>query len=201
MVRKIVLATKNVGKIAEMQRLLDSLGLELHVISSSEFNLADVEETGSSFEANAIIKATTIARATGLLAIADDSGLCVDALDGAPGIYSARWAGEHGNDLANIALVLEQLSSTADSSRGGDFVCAIALALPDGSVEVVRGELHGVLRREPVGEYGFGYDPIFQPDGFNVTLAQMTPSEKDAISHRGRALREIAPRIASFIAR
>ena len=199
MARELVLATRNRGKIEEMQRLFDSFSLGLHVRSSSEFDLPDVEETGSTFEENAALKATTISRATGLPAIADDSGLCVDALDGAPGIFSARWAGVHGDDKANIARLLDQVTDVPDVKRTAYFVCAIALALPNGALELVRGELRGVLRREVAGSNGFGYDPIFQPDGFAVTLAEMSPSQKDEISHRGRALREIAPRIASFI--
>lgn len=199
MARELVLATRNRGKIEEMQRLFDSFSLSLHVRSSSEFDLPDVEETGATFEENAALKATTISRATGLPAIADDSGLCVDALDGAPGIFSARWAGVHGDDEANIARLLDQVSDVPDVKRTAYFVCAIALALPNGALELVRGELRGVLRREVAGSNGFGYDPIFQPDGFAVTLAEMSPSQKDEISHRGRALREIAPRIASFI--
>jgi len=195
----LVLATRNRGKIAEMQRLLDSFSLSIAVRSSSEFEVDDVEETGNTFEENALLKATTIARATGLPAIADDSGLCIDALGGAPGIYSARWAGTHGDDLANIRKVLEQLSSVPPSERSARFICVIALALPDGRSEVVRGELPGEIRRESAGSNGFGYDPIFQPTGFLQTLAEMTPEAKDEISHRARALREIAPKIAPFI--
>jgi len=195
----LVLATRNRGKIAEMQRLLDSFSLSIAVRSSSEFEVDDVEETGDTFEENALIKATTIARATGLPAIADDSGLCIDALGGAPGIYSARWAGTHGDDLANIRKVLEQLSNVPSSKRSARFICVIALALPDGRSEVVRGELPGEIRRESAGSNGFGYDPIFQPTGFLQTLAEMTPEAKDEISHRARALREIAPKIAPFI--
>ena len=182
-----------------MQRLLDSFSLSIAVRSSSEFEVDDVEETGDTFEENALIKATTIARATGLPAIADDSGLCIDALGGAPGIYSARWAGTHGDDLANIRKVLEQLSNVPSSKRSARFICVIALALPDGRSEVVRGELPGEIRRESAGSNGFGYDPIFQPTGFLQTLAEMTPEAKDEISHRARALREIAPKIAPFI--
>ena len=195
----LVLATRNRGKIAEMQRLLDSFSLSIAVRSSSEFEVDDVEETGDTFEENALIKATTIARVTGLPAIADDSGLCIDALGGAPGIYSARWAGTHGDDLANIRKVLEQLSNVPSSKRSARFICVIALALPDGRSEVVRGELPGEIRRESAGSNGFGYDPIFQPTGFLQTLAEMTPEAKDEISHRARALREIAPKIAPFI--
>lgn len=197
----LVLATRNKGKIAEMQRLLDEHAGAIHVVSSSEFNVDDVEETGDTFEANAILKALTISRATGLPALADDSGLCIDALNGAPGIYSARWAGEHGNDQANIDRVLQQLSDVKDGDRGAQFVCVIAMARPDGATEVVRGELRGKILTAQKGVHGFGYDPIFQPQGFDQTLAEMAPEKKDDISHRGQALREIAPRIAPFIGR
>jgi XTP/dITP diphosphohydrolase len=199
MARQLVLATRNAGKISEMQRLFQSFNLDCEVISSSAFDLPDVEETGSSFEENAILKASTISRATKLPAIADDSGLCIDALDGAPGIFSARWAGVHGDDAANITRVLDQISHVAEGHRGARFVCVIALALPNGSVEVVRGELPGKIRRSAVGTNGFGYDPIFEPEGYTMTLAEMLPEKKDELSHRARALREIAPRIAPFL--
>ena len=199
--RTLVLATRNQGKIAEMQRLLDSLSSEIQVRSSFEFNLGDVEETGSTFEENALLKATTIARATGFPALADDSGLCVDVLGGAPGIFSARWAGTHGDDQANIEKLLGDLRKIPSEQRSAKFVCVIALALPNGESEVVRGELNGEIRFEPSGTNGFGYDPIFQPLGHQRTLAEMEPEEKDSISHRGFALREIAPRIAPFISR
>ena len=196
---ELVLATRNVGKILEVERLLQAHAPQIHVRSVSEFNLDDVEETGDTFEANALLKAETIARNTGLPALADDSGIAIDALGGAPGIYSARWAGVHGDDAANIAKVLEQLDSTPDADRGAQFVCVIALALPDGRSMTVRAEVEGQVRRVPMGDQGFGYDPIFQPDGFTITTAEMSPEQKDAISHRGKALREIAPKIAPFI--
>lgn len=196
---ELVLATRNVGKILEVERLLQAHAPQIHVRSVSEFNLDDVEETGDTFEANALLKAETIARNTGLPALADDSGIAIDALGGAPGIYSARWAGVHGDDAANIAKVLEQLDSIPDADRGAQFVCVIALALPDGRSMTVRAEVEGQVRRVPMGDQGFGYDPIFQPDGFTITTAEMSPEQKDAISHRGKALREIAPKIAPFI--
>lgn len=199
--RTLVLATRNQGKIAEMQRLLDSFSSDIQVRSSSELNLDDVEETGSTFEENALLKAVTIARATGFPALADDSGLCVDVLGGAPGIFSARWAGTHGDDQANIEKLLGDLRKIPSDQRSAKFVCVIALALPNGESEVVRGELKGEIRFEPSGTNGFGYDPIFQPLGHQRTLAEMEPEEKDSISHRGFALREIAPRIAPFISR
>lgn len=196
---ELVLATRNVGKILEVERLLQAHAPQIQVRSVSEFNLDDVEETGDTFEANALLKAETIARNTGLPALADDSGIAIDALGGAPGIYSARWAGVHGDDAANIAKVLEQLDSIPDADRGAQFVCVIALALPDGRSMTVRAEVEGQVRRVPMGDQGFGYDPIFQPDGFAITTAEMSPEQKDAISHRGKALREIAPKIAPFI--
>ena len=195
----LVLATRNAGKILEVQRLLKEYAPHIHLRSVAEFNLDDVEETGTTFEANALLKALTIARQTGLPALADDSGISSDAFDGAPGVYSARWAGSHGDDAANIAKVLRDLADTSDDERGAQFVCVIALALPDGRFMTVRGEVEGSVRRSPVGNFGFGYDPIFQPVGYSITTAQMTPEQKDAISHRGKALREIAPKIAPFI--
>lgn len=196
---ELVLATRNKGKIAEVQRLLSQHAAHINLRSVADFSLDDVEETGTTFEENALLKAVTIARQTGLPALADDSGISIDALDGAPGVYSARWAGVHGDDAANIAKVLTELEGVSDTDRGAQFVCVIALALPDGRHLMVRGEVEGIVRHEPVGDYGFGYDPIFQPDGFEITTAQMDPETKDSISHRGKALREIAPKIAPFI--
>ncbi len=195
----LVLATRNKGKIAEVQRLISLHAPQITLRSVSEFNLDDVEETGTTFEENALLKAETIARQTGLTALADDSGIAIDALDGAPGVYSARWSGVHGDDAANVAKVLLELSDVPDEDRGAQFVCVIALAHPDGRSIVVRGEVEGVVRRDPIGNHGFGYDPIFQPDGYAITTAQMDPETKDAISHRGKALREIASKIGPFI--
>lgn len=196
---ELVIATRNQGKIEEVQRLLNIHAPNVKLRSVAEFDLDDVEETGESFEENALLKAQTIATATGLPALADDSGIAIDALGGAPGVYSARWSGVHGDDKANIAKVLNELESIADEHRGAQFVCVIALARPDGEKLVVRGEVQGKVLRNPVGEFGFGYDPIFQPVGFSISTAQMRPEEKDAISHRGKALREIAPKIQGFI--
>lgn len=196
----LVLATRNKGKIAEMRRLLDEFAADIDLRSSDEFELSDVDETGDSFEANALLKAETIARATGYSALADDSGLCVDYLNGAPGIYSARWAGSHGDDQANIAKLLADLDLVPLEQRNGQFVCAIALAAPDGRHLIVRGELPGRILTSPRGLHGFGYDPVFQPEGDDRSFAEMSPEEKDAMSHRGRALRAIAPKIAPFLA-
>ena len=195
----LVLATRNKGKIAEVQRLISLHAPQVTLRSVAEFNLDDVEETGTTFEENALLKAETIARQTGLTALADDSGIAIDALDGAPGVYSARWSGVHGDDAANVAKVLLELSDVPDEDRGAQFVCVIALAHPDGRSIIVRGEVEGVVRRDPIGNHGFGYDPIFQPDGYAITTAQMDPETKDAISHRGKALREIASKIGPFI--
>lgn len=195
----LVLATRNKGKIEEVQRLISEHAPHIRLRSVAEFGVDDVEETGSTFEENALLKASTIARLTGLPALADDSGIAIDALGGAPGVYSARWSGVHGDDGANIAKVLEELADVSESDRGAQFVCVIALAMPDGRHVTVRGEVEGRVRTAPVGEYGFGYDPIFQPAGFQITTAQMDPKTKDSISHRGKALREIAPKIAPFI--
>ena len=196
---ELVLATRNKGKIEEVQRLISEHAPHIRLRSVAEFGVDDVEETGSTFEENALLKASTIARLTGLPALADDSGIAIDALGGAPGVYSARWSGVHGDDGANIAKVLEELADVPESDRGAQFVCVIALAMPDGRHVTVRGEVEGRVRTAPVGEYGFGYDPIFQPAGFQITTAQMDPKTKDSISHRGKALREIAPKIAPFI--
>lgn len=196
---ELVIATRNQGKIAEVQRLLNEHAPLLRLRSVAEFDLPDVEETGESFEENALLKAMTIARATGLPALADDSGISIDALGGAPGVYSARWSGTHGDDVANNKKVLAELSDVPETERGAQFVCVIALALPSGQNLTVRGEVKGSIRTEPIGDFGFGYDPIFQPDGYSITTAQMSPDEKDAISHRGKALREIAPKIQAFI--
>ncbi len=197
---ELVLATRNKGKVAEVQRLISMHVPHISLRSVAEFNLEDVEETGTTFEANALLKAQTIARQTGLPALADDSGIAIDALGGAPGVHSARWSGVHGDDAANIAKVLLELNHVPDEKRSAQFVCVIALAHPDGRSLTVRGEVAGIVRREPVGEYGFGYDPIFQPAGFTITTAQMDPATKDSISHRGKALREIAPKIGPFLA-
>jgi XTP/dITP diphosphohydrolase len=189
-----VLATKNLGKVAELQRILSPYELSLEGASYEPG-----PETGASFAENALAKAREGVRETGLPAVADDSGLTVDALNGMPGILSARWAGRHGDDLANLSLVLGQLADVPAERRGAAFVCAAAYALPDGHSEVVTGELRGALIREPRGTGGFGYDPIFVPIGYDVTSAELTPEEKDAISHRGQAFRALAPLLAEAL--
>ena len=162
-------------------------------------DIPDVKETGVTFAENALLKAHALARATGLPAVADDSGLCVDVLGGAPGIFSARWSGSHGDDRANLTLLLDQLSDVPDEHRAAHFACAAALALTDGTERVVEGRLRGRLRREPAGSHGFGYDPILQPDGDTRTCAEMTPEEKNAISHRGKAFRGLVPVVRELV--
>lgn len=193
--RRIVLATRNAHKISELQAILDDLvgELELEIVGVGEFpDVADVVETGVTFAENATLKAVAAAEATGLPALADDSGLAVDVLGGAPGVYSARWAGTHGQDRANLDLLLAQLSDVPDEHRAAAFVCAAVLALPDGTVVVREGRMPGSLAREPRGENGFGYDPILVVDGDLRTAAELSPEDKNAISHRGKAFRALA---------
>lgn len=197
MSQKLLLATRNQGKIVEFRRILDAIAPgEIELVGLDQFpNLHDVDETGTTFQENALLKAREMSEATGLPAIADDSGLCVDALNGDPGIYSARWAGEHGNDRANLEKVLDQLKDVPDEKRTGYFICVAALYLPSGFTHCEEGRFLGKILRSPVGENGFGYDPIFQPDGLSISSAQMSAEEKDAMSHRGKALRAIAPHV------
>ena len=198
----VVLATRNAAKLRELARILEP---SVALAGLEEFPGApDVPETGATLEENALLKARAIARHTGLPAVADDSGLSVDALGGMPGVLSARWAGGHGDDRANLELVLAQVAHVPDTRLGARFVCAAALALPpEGPAEgalrewVVTGQVEGRLTRVPRGSGGFGYDPIFLPDGSDLTTAEMTPQAKDAISHRGRAFRALAPFIAA----
>lgn len=198
--RKVVLATRNVGKIKEFERLLTEFASDIQVLGLNDFpNMPDVDETGSTFEANALLKAREISAFADLPALADDSGLCVDALGGDPGIFSARWSGGHGDDAANIAKVLAQLEAIPASERGARFCCAVALHLPDGREVVRHGELLGEIVSSPRGTAGFGYDPIFQPQGFPLTLGEFAHGEKDRISHRGKALRLIAPELNELI--
>ncbi len=195
----VVLATRNPGKIAELRRILAPYGVELVGLE----DVAQYEpgpETGRTFADNALAKAREAVEHTGLPAVADDSGLVVDALDGMPGVLSARWAGRHGDDTANLHLVLGQLADTPDEWRTAAFVCAAAWALPGGTEGVVEGELRGTLLRAPRGSGGFGYDPIFVPAGLDRTSAELSPDEKDAISHRGRAFRALGSQLAAALA-
>ncbi|HEY6313841.1 MAG TPA: RdgB/HAM1 family non-canonical purine NTP pyrophosphatase [Streptosporangiaceae bacterium] len=193
----VVLATRNPGKLRELDRILSS---QIRLAGLEDFPGApDVPETGATFEENALLKAGAIAAHTGLAAVADDSGLCVDALNGMPGVLSARWAGGHGDDQANLDLLLAQIADVPDPRRGARFVCAAALVAPGGREWVVTGTVEGRLIRVPRGSGGFGYDPIFVPDGFAQTTAEMTAEAKNAISHRGRAFRALAPFIAAAL--
>jgi len=200
MTQRVVLATRNQHKVAELRRILESADLDVDLVGTEEFpDLPDVAETGSTFAANALLKANDVAQRTGLIAIADDSGLCVDALNGMPGILSARWAGKHGDDAANLQLVLAQLADVPPNRRGAAFHCAAAIATPEGEERVVEGVLDGSLITEPRGSNGFGYDPIFTPRGYVLTTAELTPAEKDAISHRGQAFRALVPVLSQLI--
>lgn len=186
-----VLATRNAGKIRELETLLgESLG-PVRVLSADEAELPEVVEDGVTFEANALKKARSAAAHSGLPAFADDSGLAVDVLGGAPGIFSARWAGTHGDDAANNALLLAQLEDVPDEHRGAAFVCAAAFVTPDGTEVVREGRFTGTLLRAPRGEDGFGYDPLFLPDGSDLTAGEMGTARKNAVSHRALAFRAL----------
>ena len=198
---RVVLATQNAHKLVEMRRILGEAGLDIELVGTGEFpDISDVAETGSTFAANALLKARSVCAETGLPAIADDSGLGVDALNGMPGIFSARWSGAHGNDLANLSLLLGQLNDVPDARRGAAFHCAAAVVLPDGTERVVEGTIDGTLIREPRGTNGFGYDPIFVPVGETRTTGEMSAEEKDTISHRGRAMRALVPVLRDLLA-
>lgn len=199
---RVILASHNTKKLRELQRILTAAvpGLpEEAVISSAGIDLPDVVEDAVTFEDNALLKARSAAAATGLLAVADDSGLAVDVLGGAPGIFSARWSGRHGDDDANNDLLLAQLADLPAEHRTARFVCAAALVASDGSETVERGEMTGVLLTERHGEGGFGYDPLFRPDGEQRSAAELSPGEKDAISHRGKAFRALAVHVARLL--
>jgi XTP/dITP diphosphohydrolase len=193
---KVLLATRNAKKLRELSRILASVPL---VGLDEAPPYEEVPETGLTFVDNALIKAREGATHTGLPTVSDDSGLAVDALNGMPGVFSARWAGRHGDDAANLSLVLAQLSDVPDPLRGAAFVCAAALVMPDGREWTVHGEMRGRLVREARGSGGFGYDPIFVADGQTHTNAELSPDEKDAISHRGKAFRALAPVIAEAV--
>jgi len=193
---RVVLATRNEHKVVEVRRIFAAAAVDVELVGLDAFpDAPDVAETGLTFEENALLKARAIAHRTGLPTIADDSGLAVDVLGGMPGIFSARWSGRHGDDAANLELLLAQLADVADADRGAAFVCAAALATPDGAEDVVRGELRGSIVTQPRGTNGFGYDPVFVPDGEVRTTAEMAPAEKDSISHRGLAFRALARRL------
>ena len=198
--RPLLLATANRGKLRELRELLS----DLTVLGLHDVGIDDLPETADTFLGNATQKAVEAARRTGLPCLADDSGLCVDALDGAPGVYSARFSGSHGDDEANRALLLERLRDVPDALRTARFRCVLALADEAGAlgsrVLHAEGECPGVIVRAPRGEGGFGYDPLFVPEGRAFTMAELSPAEKDALSHRGAALRALLPDLARLAA-
>lgn len=200
---KFVLATRNSHKATELKRILEELDLDCELLTVADFPGApEVDETETTFEGNALLKARALTKFTGLAAIADDSGLCVDALDGNPGVLSARWSGASENvDQANLDLVLEQVKDVPTENRGAKFVCAAVAVFPDGQELVAIGEMNGHLLNAPTGDNGFGYDPIFVPNGFEISTAQMSAAEKDAISHRGKALNDLAVQISEVISK
>lgn len=190
--RRVVLATRNAHKVEELRRILAPSGITL--VGLDEFpDFGEVAETGETFADNALLKARAAAKATGLTAIADDSGIAVEALNGMPGVLSVYWAGRARDDAANLRLLLEQLEDVPDERRGAAFVCAAAAATPEGRELLVEERVEGSLTRAPRGEGGFGYDPIFVPTGEQRTTAEMSAEEKDAISHRGAAFRALLP--------
>jgi XTP/dITP diphosphohydrolase len=203
--RDVLLATRNDAKLAELRRIVAALGLEeVRIVGLDEVDPFDeAPETGATFADNALAKARDAATATGMLAVADDSGLAVDALNGMPGVLSARWSGSTGDrrdkDARNLALVLDQMADVPEERRGAAFVCAAAAAHPDGREVVVTERWPGRLVRSPRGLNGFGYDPAFVPEGESRTSAEMSPDEKDAVSHRARAFRALAPRLQSLL--
>ncbi|WP_369371550.1 RdgB/HAM1 family non-canonical purine NTP pyrophosphatase [Promicromonospora sp. Populi] len=210
MTARIVLATHNTKKVGELRAILAASGLVLPdggLVTSGEVGAPEPVEDGVTFAENALIKARAVCAATGLPAVADDSGLAVDVLGGAPGIFSARWAGKHGDDVANLELLLGQLGDVRPEHRQAGFVCAAALVAPDGREEVRLGEMRGVLETAPRGTNGFGYDPILVPDedprlgatDRRRTAAELDPDEKNAISHRGKAFRALAPVILEVL--
>ncbi len=192
-----ILATHNMKKRDELHRILSPLGIRVHLAEELGIELTDAEETGETFEENAYIKAESGCRESGYPCIADDSGLSVDYLGGAPGVYSARYAGEHGNDEKNNEKLLKELEGVPFEERGAAFISAVCCVYPDGRTVTARGECRGRIGFEPVGKGGFGYDPLFMAEKYDYKLstAQLTAEQKDAISHRGAALRELAAKI------
>ena len=197
---RVLVASRNPKKLAELRRVLDTAGVSgLTLLSLNDVEPFDeAPETAATFEGNALAKARDAFRATGLAAVADDSGISVEALNGMPGVLSARWSGMHGDDHANTALLLAQLRDVPDERRGAAFVSACALVSSAGET-VVRGEWPGVVAREPRGAGGFGYDPVFVPVGETRSAAELTPQEKDAASHRGRALALLLPSLRALV--
>ena len=198
MTTRLVLATRNAKKLRELEEILAAAGLDV-ALEPLPDSAPDVVEDGLTFAQNAVKKARSAAESTGLPAVADDSGLCVDALNEMPGVLSARWAGSGKDDAANLALVLDQVQDVPDTHLGAHFACAMAIALPGGEDRVVEGRMDGALVREPRGEGGFGYDPIFLPEGRDRTTAEMSAADKHAISHRGRAIRALVPALRELL--
>ena len=197
--RRVLLASRNTKKLVELQRILGPAA-DVQLVGLGDVpEYPEAPETGATFAENALLKAREGVHYTGLPTVADDSGLAVDALNGMPGIFSARWSGKHGDDQANLDLLLAQVADVPDERLGAAFVCAAALVLPDGTEHVTEGRLAGRLIRASRGEGGFGYDPIFLPTGHDRTTAELTPEEKDLISHRGLAFRALAPLLTSAV--
>lgn len=201
---KLILASSNEHKVKELREILapvlDRYG-ETALVSMKGLNIPSPVEDGVTFAENALIKARAACAATGIPALADDSGICVDVLGGAPGVFSARWAGVHGDDETNLELLLGQLADVPRHHRGARFVCAAVLVTPWGEEYVEEGSIEGSLLKRPEGEGGFGYDPIFQPRGYSRSLASLTPEEKNSISHRGHAFAALSDEIASVLSR
>ena len=199
---KLIIATHNVGKLAELRDILaaEVAGINPEtIVTAEQWNVPDVKEDGTTFAANALLKARAVSQATGLPAVADDSGLAVNIMGGSPGIFSARWSGRHGDDEANNRLLLAQLSDIPERRRGAQFVCAAAFVSPSGFEHIADGVMKGRLLAEPRGEAGFGYDPLFLPDGYDRSAAELSADEKNAISHRGQALKALASVISEHV--
>jgi XTP/dITP diphosphohydrolase len=200
-VSQVLLATRNAGKLEELRRILAPVADRIEVLGLGDVaDYPEPVETESTFEGNALLKARAAVAATGLPALADDSGICVDALNGMPGVLSARWSGNPKDDEGNNRLLLAQLSDVPAARRGAEFRCAMAFCQPAGTEHVEVGVMRGRVLREPRGAGGFGYDPLFAADGFDVSTAELSPDDKDAISHRGKALRAIAPLVVAALA-
>lgn len=203
---RIVLATRNQGKVREFRALLAGspelagVDLETAVIDAETAGCSEIPETGVTFQENSLIKARAVAAQTGLPAVADDSGLAVEVLGGAPGIFSARWAGKQASDAANLQLLLEQLADISSEHRSAAFVCAAALATPAGEETTRFGRLEGTLLTSPRGEGGFGYDPVLQPLGEERSCAELSMEEKNAISHRGKAFAQLREHVVRVLA-
>lgn len=198
---RLLLATHNAGKLTELRRILapEAPGVDVAGLDDVD-SYPEPRETEPTFAGNALLKARAGVQASGLPTLADDSGLCVDALNGMPGVLSARWSGRPTDDRRNLTLLLDQLVDVPDERRTAAFCCVVALAHPDGTEQTVEGRLSGRIADAPRGDGGFGYDPIFCPDDATETLAEMGPEAKDAISHRGRALRAILPELTRTLA-